>query len=456
MKRRLLIYPPLAILLLILGGSTAILLLTPETLGFVRGGDARATQSALSSTLIAIDSTAQFLADMQAREFELAITRTAVLTMTDVPMMTREADLFRTHEANINQMGLTQQAQSTQLSGAQATLHAQQTAIIATATMSRLVSDVTMTAGAQFSEGNIATQRANQTAQVNNQQLASDLQATNQALSVAVNQISGTQNALVSTQTQIAQFVQSTQTMIAQVNIAQATQNAINFEATQNAVVQQATQNALNFAMTQSAVSQNATQVALGFATPLPSIQPIVSPSPTRFVDTFGGASLADWTFYPPDSWGVDPRGGFIARADVAWVTSTQSYSTYTFDITILSNPTPTPIVLVLNKSENVVHVVRVTPQAGNNTLVGLYRGVPTADVLTGTFTELISTAGPFNIRDSFTMRVDVSTNQIQVYLNDGLLFTHALNAPPEWGQVGAYMTTGMGISAIAIQGRSS
>jgi hypothetical protein len=456
MKRRLLIYLPLAILLLILGSSTAILLLTPETLGFVRGGDARATQSALSSTLIAIDSTAQFLADTQAREFELAITRTAVLTMTDVSMMTREADLFRTRQANINQMGLTQQAQSTQLSQAQATFHAQQTAIIATATMSRLVSDVTMTAGAQFSESNIATQRANQTAIADNQQFASDLQATNQALSVAVNQISETQNALISTQTQIAQFAQSTQTMMAQVNIAQATQNAVNFQATQNVVVQQATQNALNFVMTQWAVSQNATQVALGFATPLPSIQPIVSPSPTRFVDTFGGASLADWSFYPPDSWGVDQRGGFIARANGAWVLSTQSYAIYRFDITILSNPAPTPIVLVLNKNENVVHVVRVTPQAGNNTLVGLYRGVPTADVLTGAFTELISTAAQFNINDSFTMRVDVAVNPIHVYVNDVLILTHILTTPPELGQVGAYMTTGMGISAIAIQGRSS
>ncbi|MCL4253530.1 MAG: hypothetical protein KJ043_07110, partial [Anaerolineae bacterium] len=447
MKRRLLIYPPLALLLLILGGSTAILLLTPDTFGFVRGGDARATQSALSSTLTSIDSTAQFLADTQAREFELAITRTAVLTMTDESVMTREAENFRTREANINQTGLTQQAQSTQLSEAQSTLNAQQTAIIATATMNRLVSDVTMTAGAQFSAGNSATQQANQTAQANNQQIASDLQATNQALSVAVNQISGTQNALITTQTQIAQSALSTQTAVAQVNIAQATQNALSFEATQNAVVQQATQNALNFAMTQSAVNQNATQVALGFATPLPSIQPIVSPSPTQFTDTFGGASLSDWVFYPPDAWGVDPRGGFIARENNgAWMLSTQRYIAYTFDITILSNPTPTPIVLVLNRNQYSLTVVRVIPQAGNNVLVGLYRGIPSVDLLTGAFTEWISTARQFDITDTYTMRVDVSTNQIQVYLNEYLLFTHVLDALPELGQVGAYMTEGMGI----------
>lgn len=452
MKRRLLIYPPLAILLLILGGSTAILLLTPDTFGLIRGGDSRATQSALSSTLVAVDSTAQFLADMQAREFELAITRTAALTMTDVSVMTREAENFRTREADINQTGLTQQAQSTQLSEAQSTLNAQQTAIIATATMNRLVSDVTMTAGAQFSAGNSATQQANQTAQANNQQLASDLQATNQALSVAVNQISGTQNALISTQTQIAQSAQSTQTAMAQVNIAQATQNALNFEATQNAVVQQATQNALNFAMTQSAVNQNATQVALGFATPLPSVQPNVSPSPTQFTDTFGGASLSDWTFYPPDSWGVDPRGGFIVRGDWAWVLSTQSYSAYRFDITILSNPTPAPIVLVLNRNQYSVTVVRIIPQAGNNVLIGLYWGIPSVDLLTGAFTEWISTSGQFDIDDTYTMRLDVSPNQIQVYLNDGLLFTHALNFPLDLGQVGAYMTEGMGISAITIR----
>ncbi len=454
MKRRLLIYPPLAMLLLILGGSTAILLLTPDTFGFVRGGDARATQSALSSTLVAVDSTAQFLADTQAREFELAITRTAVLTMTDVSIMTREAEDFRTREADVNQIGLTQQAQSTQLSEGQATLNAQQTAIIATATMNRLVSDVTMTAGAQFSAGNSATQQANQTAQANNQQIASDLQATNQALSVAVNQVSGTQNALISTQTAIAQSAQSTQTAIVQVNIAQATQNALNFEATQNAVMQQATQNALNFAMTQSAVNQNATQVALGFATPLPAMQLVVSPSPTQFTDTFGGASLSDWVFYPPDAWGVDPRGGFVVRDESAWVLSTQRYIAYTFDITILSNPTPTPIVLVLNRNEAMVTVVRVIPQAGNNVLVGLYRGIPSVDLLTGAFTEWVGIARQFDVDDTFTMRVDVSTSQIQVYLNDDLLFTHPLDALPELGEVGAYLTQGMGINAIQIRTR--
>ncbi|PJF29012.1 MAG: hypothetical protein CUN52_10550, partial [Phototrophicales bacterium] len=63
---------------------------------------------------------------------------------------------------------------------------------------------------------------------------------------------------------------------------------------------------------------------------------------------------------------------------------------------------------------------------------------------------------GQFNIRDSFTMRVDVAVNQIHVYLNDMLIFTHTLTTPLEMGQVGAYMTTGMGISAITIQGRSS
>jgi len=63
----------------------------------------------------------------------------------------------------------------------------------------------------------------------------------------------------------------------------------VNFAMTQSAVNQQATQNALDFFMTQSAINQNATQVSLGFATPLPSPMPTLSPTPTAFVDTFGG-----------------------------------------------------------------------------------------------------------------------------------------------------------------------
>ncbi len=304
--KRLLIYPALALMLIILVGSTTILLLTPETLGFVRGGDARATQSVISSTSQAINSTAQFLADLQAREFELAITRTAVLTMTDETAMTNEAQFLATRVGNVNQTQRTQQAQSTefgaiqstqqaqvtQLNEAQNILMAQQTVLASTVTMSSLVNLVTMTAGAEFSAGNFATQQALIGAQANIQNTALALQATGEVLLGQINNLAGTQSAIISTQNALVgtqDAIIGTQTAIAGQNIATATQNAVNFAMTQSAVNQQATQNALDFVMTQSAINQNATQVSLGFATPLPSPMPTLSPTPTAFVDTFGG-----------------------------------------------------------------------------------------------------------------------------------------------------------------------
>ncbi|HRF99192.1 MAG TPA: hypothetical protein PLZ51_28465, partial [Aggregatilineales bacterium] len=79
---------------------------------------------------------------------------------------------------NTNQTQRTQQAQFTQLVEAQSTLIAEQTVLASTATMSNLVNSVTMTAGAQYSDSNIATQNANVALQAQLQNTAVALQST--------------------------------------------------------------------------------------------------------------------------------------------------------------------------------------------------------------------------------------------------------------------------------------
>ena len=135
--------------------------------------------------------------------------------------------------------------------------------------------------------------------------------------------LSNRQQRLDQFETQIAINAQASLTADALVNAQQATQAALNYQATEAAVQREATQIELNYRSTQAALNQEATANALGFGTEAP-VTPMVNMNAR-----WQTSNLADWEFTADETW--------LATRNGAWLISNEmNLMNYTFDITLV------------------------------------------------------------------------------------------------------------------------
>lgn len=192
-------------------------------------------------------------------------------------------------------------------------------------------------------------------------------------------------NVLRQAETQSALDALSTETSQALENARQATQNAVDFRATQSAFDRIATQVELDYQGTQAALNRDATAAVLGFMTNRPPAPDVLTQTPPPTIteipliqDGFSsgvGASL--WQMGNPADWALKGDANLSAQRSGSWLmTQVTNLSSYALQITLTPLTSSSDYYILLNAQDDPLEdglTLRLSWDGSRLTAAGLF-----------------------------------------------------------------------------------
>lgn len=276
--------------------------------------------------------------------------------------------------------------------------------------------------------------------------------------------------------TQDARDAIATQTTVAIANAQQATQAALEFEATQAAFDRIATQVELEYQGTQAALNREATAAVLGFSTRAPAgqdiqtqtVEPTITAQPL-FTDGFqGGLQAGLWQFGASADWTLAGDDTLAASRNGSWLlTRNNNLRDYTLNVSLsplVGTGFAADYFILLNiqpeMDANGGLAVRLSYDGERLTAVGLYR-IRRADILDdlGLFDSISGMAALQAVQTSIApdpmldVRVSVNEGRVTVTTNGVLSLDVPLDSAPLPGAVGLQVPEGARLREVTLAG---